>query len=159
MSASTITSDEQFNRFSISSFDFERALEFANGARDHPANSLTYDALLFAAIVSYYRPFTPNERNPGASATKKVLLEDFPALTSSERALHDKCKALRNEALAHSAWNRNPTRFNHDTGIVASKPFSLLSPSFDLEGFVRLVEKLRAACERIRGDYVIRTRA
>jgi hypothetical protein len=86
----------------------------------------------------------------------RLSLKDFPGLTGSEQALHHKCKSLRNEALAHSSWKRNPTRFNPDTGVVASKPFSLLSPAFDLGQFLQLVEKLWLACEKQRGDYVIR---
>ncbi len=156
--ADTVHTDEQFNRFSISSFDFEKALEFANEAKNRPANGIIYEALLFAAIVSYYRPFSPNERDTAAKATKKLSLDEFPALTNSERALHDRCKALRNEALAHSEWNRNPTRFNRDTGVVASKPFSLLTPPFDLAAFIELLNKLYHACERVRGDYVIQER-
>jgi len=153
-----IISDEEFNRFSISSVDFEKALQFANEAKRHPANNVVYEALLFAAIVCYYRPFSPNEREPDAEATKKLTLEQFPTLTDSERELHDRCKVLRNEALAHSEWRRNPTKFNRDTGVVASRPFSLFSPSFDLDGFIQLAEKFRLACERSRGDYVIRNR-
>jgi hypothetical protein len=50
-----IASDEGFHRYSISFHDFEKALEFAEEAAQHQPNTITYEALMFAAIVSYYR--------------------------------------------------------------------------------------------------------
>ena len=34
-----IISDKEFNRFSISAVDFEKALQFANETKKHPANN------------------------------------------------------------------------------------------------------------------------
>jgi hypothetical protein len=154
-----VISEEQFNRFSISSFDFEKALNFANEAKKYSVTDLAYEALLFTAIVCYCRPFSPNERARNAKAASKLSLQDFPALAHSERVLHDQCKSLRNEALAHSAWNRNPTRLNRATGVVSSKPFSLITPPFELDQFIEHVKTFHFACERIRGNYVIRERS
>jgi hypothetical protein len=64
-----IATDRDFNRYSIATFDLEKALEFATEARQHPANSVIHEALLFAAIVSYSRPFSSNETSGDAPAT------------------------------------------------------------------------------------------
>lgn len=56
--------------------------------------------------------------------------------------LHESCMTLRNKALAHSEIRFNPTRLNPDTGIVASRPFSLLSPEFDVDALIQLIDKL-----------------
>jgi hypothetical protein len=149
-----ISSDQEFNRYSIASFDLEKALEFATEAKQHPANSFIYEALLFAAIVSYYRPFSPNEKVNNASASSLLKVEDLEALSKSEQEIHKKCKNLRNRDLAHSEFALNPTQLHPDTGVVASKPFSLLTPPFDLVAFIGLIEKLKLACQRHRAVYV-----
>jgi hypothetical protein len=105
--------------------------------------------------VSYWRPFSPNELTDAAQATKRVSLRDLcVTLTDAERKLHDRCRTLRNEALAHSAWERNPTRLR-ESGVIASRRFSLLSPPFDLAALLKLSEKMRLACEHRRADFVL----
>ena len=151
----SIASEEQFNRFSISAYDFQRAIDFATEGIKHPANTIIYEALLFAAIMCYWRPFSPNERGDAAEAAKRITLDQLGInLAADELRLHEGCKSLRNEALAHSAWERNPTRLR-DSGVVASRPFSLLTPPFDLPALIRLAEKMRAACEHRRADFVL----
>jgi hypothetical protein len=54
-----INSDTEFNRFSISSFDFEKALEFGKEAREHPTNTIAYEALLFAGCCELLAAFLP----------------------------------------------------------------------------------------------------
>ena len=150
-----ITSEQAFHRFSIAAHDFERAIQFATEALKQPANSIIYEALLFAAIVSYWRPFSPNELSSTAEATKRLSIEQLGVtLTAEEQDLHDRCKRLRNEALAHSSWERNPTRLR-ESGVVASRIFSLLSPPFDVRALLHLAETLRVACEHQRADYVL----
>ena len=150
-----IRSDQELNRFSISAHDFERAVQFATEGLKHAANTIIYEALLFAAIVSYWRPFSPNELTDAAHATKRISLRDLGVtLTDAERELHERCKTLRNEALAHSSWERNPTRLR-ESGVIASRMFSLLSPPFDLAGLLHLAEKMRLACEHRRADFVL----
>lgn len=145
---------QEFNRYSIAVFDWQKSLVFANEARKHPPNTAVYEALLFAAIVCYYRPFSPNEKGANPPAVSHLSLGDFPALSQQEQALHENCKTLRNKALAHSEFTFNPTRLCEATGVIASKPFSLLSRPFDLEAFVHLVSKLELACHHKRADHV-----
>ena len=153
-----ISNERDFNRYSIATFDLEKALEFAIEARQHPANSVVYEALLFAAIVSYSRPFSRNEKSADAPAGTGLTVAAIGALSEAERKIHDGCRTLRNKALAHSEFALNPTRLRSSTGVVISRPFSLLSPPFDLDSFIQVVAKLKLVCERDRADYVLRQR-
>lgn len=145
---------QECNRYSIAVFDWQKSLLFAKEAREHLPNTTVYEALLFAAIACYYRPFSPNEKGANPPALSHLRIEDFPALSEQEQALHESCKTLRNKALAHSEFTFNPTRLCETTGIIASKPFSLLSQPFDIESFVQLVSKLELACHHKRADHV-----
>lgn len=149
----TISTDKEFNRYSIAVFDFEAALRFARAAEQHVANSVEYEALLFAAIVSYARPFSGNERSKRAAATSR-LANDFVATKGDDRKLHARCLQLRNQALAHSEHARNPTRLRA-SGVAVSRRFSLLTPSFDLTRFIRIADECRHACELARAEYVL----
>ena len=148
-----ISTEREFNRWSIAAFDLEAAIRFGNAAQGHPANSVEYEALLFSALVCYARPFSGNERGSDAAASSRLNLDALAKLSASEKRMHEKCTTLRNRALAHSEVAMNPTRLRV-SGVVMSKPFSLLTPPFDLPGFLGLAEKLRFACERRRADYV-----
>lgn len=149
---------QEFNRYSIAAFDWKKSLAFAKEAREHPTNTIVYEALLFAAIVCYYRPFSPNEKGANTPATSHVRIEDFPALSQEEEALHEISKTLRNKALAHSEFAFNPTRLSEATNVIVSKPFSLLVQPFDIETFVQLVSKLELACHHKRAKYVLEQR-
>lgn len=153
-----MATDQEFNRYSIACFDWDKALAFAAEAQKHLPNTIVFEALLFAAIVCYYRPFSPNEREKNAGAQSQLRIEDFPPLAPDEQTIHNTCKTLRNRALAHSEFRFNPTGLNPKTGVIASKPFSLLSQSFDIAGFVQLVSKLHLACHHKRADHVFEKR-
>lgn len=153
-----MTTTQEFNRLSIAVFDWQKSLAFANEARKFSQNAMVYEALLFAAIVCYYRPFSPNEKGVSQPAASQLRIEEFPPLSLEEQSLHEYCKTLRNKALAHSEISLNPTRLCGATGVIASKPFSLLSQPFDLEAFVQLVSKLEHACHHKRADHVCEKR-
>lgn len=152
----TITTDQQFNRYSIAYFDFSKAEEFAKEAESHPRNSIVFEALLFAAIGCYCRPFSPNEKDSSAPAESRLIIEKIVELSTEERTLHNHCITLRNKALAHSEFTFNPTRLNQESRVVGSRPFSLLSSPFDLNGLLGLLEKLIRACHLQRGNYSLR---
>lgn len=153
-----ISSDRQFNRYSISAIDFGRAVDFATEAQRHPANSILHEALVLSAIVCYCRPFSLNELTDAAEAAKRITIEVLGLdLTPEQLQLHEQCKSLRNEAIAHSAWSRNPTRLR-DSGVVVSRPFSLLSVAFDVPMFIQLAEAIRSKCEQQRADFVLAKR-
>lgn len=149
-----MATDQEFNRYSIACFDWDKALSFAAEAEKYVPNTVVFEALLFAAIVCYYRPFSPNERAKNAAAQSQLRIEDFPTLAPDEQTIHDTCKTLRNTALAHSEFNQNLTVLSPQTGVISSKPFSLLSQPFDLSVFIRLVSKLHLACHHKRANHV-----
>ncbi len=148
--------EPQFNRYSIALFDFDKAAEYAEGAARHCANTLEHEALIFAAIMCYCRPFSTNERSKDPPAVQRLTLEDFATLSLSEqeRNLHDECRKLRNQALAHSEWNRNPTKFNKPSGVISSRPFSLFTNRPDIQALANLSKRLAHECHNKRADYV-----
>src|SRR5580693_3861784 len=59
---------------------------------------------------------------------------------------------LRNTAIAHSEFERNPTEYNSATGHIWSKRFSILNEDHDLDSLTNLVTKFREQChERASG--------
>jgi hypothetical protein len=150
-----VATEQEFNRYSIAYFDWDKALAFATEAQKHLPDTIQYEALLFAAIICYYRPFSLNEKEKNASARSQLRIEDFPPLSTKEQGIHDNCKSLRNKALAHSELSFNPTGLNPNTGVIASKPFSLFCQPFDLSGFVQLVKKLTLVCHHKRANHVV----
>lgn len=146
--------EKEFNRYSIAAFDWGKSLSYAKEARNHMQNHLVYEALLLSAIVRYYSPFSQNEKDKGSSAASSLCIEDLSPLLPHERQMHESCKHLRNKALAHSEVSFNPTRYCRETGVIASRPFSLQAQTFELEEFIKLVTKLELRCHHKRADYV-----
>ncbi len=100
----SIANEQEFNRYSISLADFEKASECVAEARKHLPNDLVFEAL--------------------------------------------------NKALAHSEFAFNPTSLNPRSGVISSKPFSLLTQQIDLDGLAKLLKKLEDACHSERATYV-----
>ena len=153
-----IETDRELHRYTISLYDFKKAVECLTEARKYAQNDLAFEALLFMAIVSYCRPFSPNEREPDAKATKRLYVQNL-ALMDFEQEIHEKCMTLRNKALAHSEWKYNPTSVNHETGLMSGRRFSLYSENIDLDGLVALIQKWIEQCHNMRADYTHRVRS
>lgn len=83
MSDHRIESIEEFNRYSIAVRDFESAQRYLRSARAHDVSSTEYEALLFTAIVAYYRPFSRNEQQKSVKAMERLSIENFGILTDS----------------------------------------------------------------------------
>jgi hypothetical protein len=150
-----ITNQKEFNRYSISLADFEKASECVAEARKRLPNDLVFEALLFMAIVTYCRPFSPNEKPPhNPKAESRLNLEGLILPTAREKEIHSQCETLRNKALAHSEFAYNPTNLNRTTGVISSKPFSLLTEQFDLDGLANLLKKLEEVCHSKRATYI-----
>ena len=156
--AQKMITEQEFNRYSISTFDFEKAVEFVTEAQQHSPATLIYEALVFAAIVCYYRPFSPNEKDKNAKATAMLKIEEFSPLTQEEQAIHAKCKELRNQALAHSEWRFNPTGFDYSSAIISSRPFSLVSAGIDLSALSNLARRFAGECHSKRANFVFQHR-
>lgn len=144
----------QFNCLSISVRDFEAAAAFAERAALTSRAELEHQALLLSAIISYYRPFSPNERNKSVKAASSLNISDFNALTADDLALHEACKALRNKALAHSEYEMNPTALDEKSGIVSSRPFDLLAQAPEPIHLAALARKLANTCDHWRADHI-----
>lgn len=149
-----MTTESEFNRFSIALFDFDKASAYAEEAERHLPTTLPYEALVFAAVVCYYRPFSPNEKDGAAPAATRVKIEDFSPLLPAERDVHETCKRLRNKALAHSEWSHNPTRVNPTSGVISSRPFDLLSHAPDLYALIKLCKRMAEECHGHRANFV-----
>lgn len=148
-----ISSNEELNRYSIALQDFQNAKRYICAAKNHPCSSPEYEALLFSAIVSYYRPFSPNEKSKSSKAISQLSIEYFGSLDDSQIKLHKKCKELRNKALAHSEFEINPTTFNSETKVFSSQPFSLLNEVLDLEVFEANLTQFIELCHNVRAGY------
>lgn len=146
--------EAKFNRFSISLQDFEKAKAFIGEAANHQYGGLIHEALVFSAIICYFRPFTNNEKDPNSAAAAKLDLSDFHPISPEELSIHEVCKDLRNKALAHAEIKHHPTRFDLETGVISSAIFSLVGKAPDLEAFVELIEKYIRQCHNKRADYV-----
>lgn len=138
--------ERKFHRYSISLQDFRKASEFLVEAKKHPYGSLIHEALLFSAIICYYRPFSPNEKEKDARASSRLDLTDFPTLTTDEAQVHELCKELRNKALAHSEFKYHPTSLNPETGVISTQVFSLVGKAPNLDSLTHLIEKLAERC-------------
>jgi hypothetical protein len=150
-----VTVGQAFNRLSIAVFDFEKSIAYAEEAARYSPEDLAHEALLFSAIVCYYRPFSPNEKK-NSPAASQLKLEEFSPLTAAESELHERCKELRNKALAHSEYEFNPTDL-HPSGVIASRPFSLLSHAPEIPALVALARKLADECQNKRANHARNT--
>ena len=148
-----IQNEREFSRYSIALFDFTKARDFLSEIRNHLPSSLPFQALLFAAIVCYYRPFTENEKSRKSPAASKLRIGEFGNLSPSEKEIHKKCRTLRNEALAHSEYRHNPTHIDPYSKVIISRPFWLSSDSVDIEGLSKLLDKFINICHHKRADY------
>lgn len=98
---------KQFNRTQISRDDFARALRFIKTARPYDTASTEYEALLIAAVISYARPFSNNERDKNAQAAPRLSPNLIP-FKGKQRKLHERVIVLRNKAVAHGEFAFNP---------------------------------------------------
>ena len=93
---------------------------------------------IIAAIISYARPFSKNERKPEARATPYLPIKMSRVLTPDQSQLHEHIMAVRNEALAHSQYTRKPVARTSGTANGYSfkgRPFDVLSQQIDIEQF------------------------
>lgn len=145
--------EKRFRRTHLSSLDFEQAERFIKAAQQHPVTSAEYEALLLAAIISYARPFSGNERDRDAAAASS-LAPELVALEAGDRELHDHIIALRNKAVAHAESTYNPMEFigmqrllGGSRGVaIATKPWQVGKENLDLNAFGRIALEMQQAC-------------
>jgi hypothetical protein len=154
----------KFRRYSIAAGDFEKAVELAEQASRPSPDSLEWEALLFMAIIVYFRPFSPNEKKKKKETPPSALsvtLDDFVPLSPEEESVHKACESLRNRVLAHAEFSFYPSRIDPQTGVLSRQRSSLMSPiiedgvaiwPFDIELFSTLAAKLAEQCHHRRAD-------
>jgi hypothetical protein len=147
--------EAKFNRFSISEKDFGKAEDFLAEAKKHQYGCIVHEALVFSAIICYFRPFTENEKNSNSAAAKRLDLSDFRPLSQNELEIHENCKELRNKALAHAEIKYHPTKLDSETGVISSALFSLVGRVPNLDFLAKLIKSLREQCDNARVDYVM----
>jgi hypothetical protein len=139
----------QLNRVLLSTRDFEEARDYLRHFQtlDLSATGVVIQrALLTAAVIAYCRPFSGNEAHDRAIGQLAVK---FNALFSDEqRELHGALNALRNEAVAHSDYERRPVSRTH--GSLTG--FSFWGANFDLLREGLDVAKWEQMCERLAGE-------
>ncbi len=156
----TIQTEAEFNRYSISLRDFESASEYAGLAAMRRKNDYIKEALLMATIISYARPFSPNQHKTDIKdATSRLSIDTFIGLTNEQQALHGELIELRNKAIAHSEYARNPTLRDSTTNIISSMPFSLYAQPiiYGLKTqIIPLIDKLKNDVHLTRAEYIFR---
>ena len=138
--------DRQFNRVYISVKDMERCVEFA-AAAEGVTELIIQRALITAAIVSYARPFSGNRNHEKAEATPPLSSLN---LTAEERVLHDRLCKIRNQAIAHSDFEMNPSRpvEYHNTGfLVSSRIYDPLAEILNIRIIRALAQKVKTELE------------
>lgn len=149
-----ISCEKELHRYTISLHDFEKAKKYVSAAEKHDLSSIEYGSLLSMSIISYFRPFTTNEKSKSAGAKSRLSIDDFGNLSRCQKQIHEKCKELRNKVFAHSEFSWNPTKISKKTNVIHSRTFSILNEDFDIDLFKRLLEFVIEACHKRRADYV-----
>jgi hypothetical protein len=148
MSSTSAKLDAQFNRVHISLRDFAEAKDYLDALKGRRHFSVKR-ALLLAAVISYARPFTQNEKSPSLKAVSQLPVNASKELDAVEHDLHTRLLALRNQALAHSEFSAKPVArvMGTSRGFVSSAmPFDLLSQRIDLTLFRSMCVKLEMYC-------------
>jgi hypothetical protein len=151
---SKMMTNELFNRYSISYFDFTKAIQFATETSNFSPSSIAFESLLTSAIITYCRPFSLNERGLEPEAAAKLLIDDFQPLTTVQLDIHKRLVELRNKAIAHSEYQFNPTKFNPKTAIISSMPFSVLNEVLDIGEFILLTKQHIEICHQKRAAHM-----
>ena len=140
--------EAQFNRANISDKDFAEAESYLRIHCDDLPNTLRR-ALFTAAIIAYARPFTSNDSGTKGLATGTLVRNPKRILDEKEFALHKKILILRNEAIAHSSYERKPTRFAGTVGtafLAWTKSFDVLSEEISASAFLTICLKMKRHC-------------
>ena len=114
---------QRFYRLVLSNHDWLKCRKTLNTCAT-AKNETAKEALLLMAIVYYARPFSGNERNPGATAASRVDPTVLGVLTAEELKLHARLMELRHKAVAHAESETYHAIGLEPNGILASAVFS-----------------------------------
>ena len=132
----------QFNRTRISLADFEEADSYLRSYRNR-YRDVTKRALLLAAVIAYCRPFKRSHGGNPVRSTERLPIDLSKVLKGNEQILHNHLLELRDRALAHSDFDRKPTRWkqSHPRGFLMRVDLSICFPNAST--FVRSVRSVR----------------
>jgi len=152
-----IITKQELNRYFISDQDFEKAIAFLKEAETQRHDTLAYEAFLTCAVIYYYRPFSKNEKSDKAEATRRLSIDDFADLTEADKEVHQRCKDIRNTAIAHAEYSHYPTKLHEDTKVFFSSRYDILrEESIFWKNLCSLAQKLKYQCTNLRADYANR---
>lgn len=141
---------KKFNRLTISVHCLKRCVEILNELVAAERWGIIHDAAYSYAIILYASPFTGNEKNQNANATPRIKSGIvINHLSDAEKILHHKLLELRKTALAHTEWEKYPTRMDSN-GIISSRYFCLSHElqAYKLESVISLASNVLQNVER-----------
>lgn len=143
----TAASEADFNRLNLSAKDFGEAHEYLE-AFDTGLSDVMRRSLLTSATITYARPFTRHHGDKRKAAlTASIAVTEV--LSDEQQKLHVHIMRLRHQAVAHSAYDRKPTRRIRSAGRSAmswSKPFDILWEPINVAAFRDMARALQNAC-------------
>lgn len=137
------------NRAYLSRHDFENCNKFLDEFIKKNKDTIK-EALLISALVAYARPFSENKKHP--KIINKIPLEKVTRpLGTEERKLHKKLMTIRNQAIAHSVFDKKPTgtTIRSIALVQQSKPYNILAESIDIKEMKDLSKKMITICDDI----------
>jgi hypothetical protein len=138
----------QLLRARLSSDDFKEAGQYLT-VIETAEDDVVRRGLLTAAIVAYYRPFTNSDEGSAGNATSRLSVNIEKLLNQDEQDMHAVLKALRNEVIAHTAYDRKPVERKEGllSGVTMCGPeFDLLAEKLDLPLFQKMCRVLGGHC-------------
>jgi hypothetical protein len=151
-----ISTEKEYNRYSIAEGDFGFALDCIREARKHSLDNIfLFEVLAQMAIICCCRPFTPNEKGADAQAISRLSISDLARLLPEDVNIYEKYMTLRNKAIAHSEFSYHETHFHPETGGTRRTRFTLLRHEWNLNELEDLITKLIKECRFRRIDYSV----
>lgn len=138
----TETAAQRFNRTALSRRDFHEACEFLKALPSEDSRTIRY-ALLTAAIIAYARPFSGNERDGNAEASRHLHIDPSAILNGEQVTLHKHVIRLRNKLVAHAEFVECPVRLldSRPDGMTLSGPYVAANGhQYDLRNYLELLD-------------------
>lgn len=138
--------ESQYIRAVMSREDLSEAREYLESVPVQGSTAICH-GLIVAAIVTYSRPFLNS--SGGGKATSMISLKLRNSLGPDEMEFHELILDIRNQAVAHSDYDKKPVVMWKDKGdgfTVSFTPVMLLLNGFELDRFKVLVCKVLLLC-------------
>lgn len=136
------TATQRFNRTALSRRDFHEASEFLKALPTEDGRTVRY-AILIAAIVAYSRPFSGNERDRNAEASRALHIDPCAILNAEQLSLHKEVLRLRNKLVAHAEFAECPVRLldSQPDGMTLHGPYVAANGRhYDLRQYLELLD-------------------